>query len=435
MRLRRAPAFILALAGIALAAPSAHADGLSYVAGQVLTKFKGQPIERELNLPAKITVPEAVHVLRNNPAVAYANPNYIASAAGLWNPYDPGSPGLGQHGWRVDQWNFLAPTAPDLGGANVQGAWQNLRDAGHAGGKGVTVAVLDTGVAFRSLGSAYSRDPDLPPSDRFVSPKDYVDNDTAPLDQNGHGTHVASTIAESTNNHQGLTGIAYGVDLMPIRVLNRNEKGTAANIARGIRYAVDHGADVINLSLEFQPPIKQCSQIAGVCAAVKYANAHGVVMVAAAGNQSKPSVAFPAHSGAVIAVGASTYRSCLGSYSDYGTGLDLLAPGGGGDTTASTGNPSCNTSGPPYAIRQFSLQPKAASQGNYRKFEIVGLHGTSMAAAHVSGAAALLLAENPGLTPAEVADRLESCATLPGSSTYYGAGLLDVAAATSSSGC
>jgi serine protease len=299
----------------------------------------------------------------------------------------------------------------------------------------VTVAVLDTGVAYKSKGSNYSRDPDLPPSDRFVAPKDFVDNDTSPLDQNGHGTHVASTIVQSTDNHRGLTGIAYNVNVMPVRVLNRKEKGTAANIARGIRYAVDHGAQVINLSLEFQPPIKQCSQIAGVCNAVQFANTHGVVVVAAAGNQSRPSVAFPAHAGVVIAVGASTYRSCLGVYSDYGLGLDLLAPGGGADTGAATGNPGCSTSGKPYAIRQYSLQPQAASQGNYRKFGIVGLHGTSMASAHVSGAAALLLAESPSLTPAEVGDRLESCAILPGDPKYYGAGLLDAARATSADVC
>jgi serine protease len=434
MRLRRVQALLLALAGIALAAPSAHATELAYVPGQVLTKFKGQPMERTVNLPARVSVPKAVHLLRGNPAIAYANPNYVASAAALWNPYDPGSPGLGQHGWRIDQWNFLAPTSAP-GGASVQGAWQNLRDAGRAGGKGVTVAVLDTGVAYKGKGSGYARDPDLPPTDHFVAPKDFVDNDTSPLDQNGHGTHVASTIVQSTNNHKGLTGIAYNVNVMPVRVLNRNEKGTAANIARGIRYAVDHGANVINLSLEFQPPIKQCSQIVGVCNAVQYANSHGVVVVAAAGNQSRPSVAFPAHAGVVIAVGASTYRSCLGSYSDYGMGLDLLAPGGGGDTSAATGNPSCSTSGPPYAIRQYSLLPQAAAGGHYDKFGIVGLHGTSMAAAHVSGAAALLLAESPGLTPAEVGDRLESCATTPGDPKYYGAGLLDAARATSADAC
>jgi serine protease len=434
MRLRRAQALILALAGVALAAPLAHATELPYAPGQVLTKFKGQSVEHELKLPATVSVPEAVHLLRANPAVAYANPDYLATGAALWNPFDPGSPGLGQHGWRVDQWNFLAPSSQDLGGASVQGAWQNLRDLGSAGGKGVTVAVLDTGVAYKTKGK-YARDPDLPPGDRFVHPRDFVENDALPLDANGHGTHVASTIAQATNNNRGLTGVAYGVNLMPVQVLNRQEKGTAGNIARGIRYAVDHGADVINLSLEFQPPIKQCSQIAGVCAAVKYANNRGVVLVAAAGNHSKPSVAFPAHAGVVIAVGASTYRSCLASYSDYGAGLDMLAPGGGADTTADTGNPGCSTSGPPYAIRQFGLVPSAARQGNYRKFGIVGLHGTSMAAAHISAAAALLLAENPNLTPAQVADRLEGCAALPGDPTYYGAGLLDAAKATSSGGC
>ena len=434
MRLRLAQAIVVALAGIALAAPPAHAGALPYAPGEVLARFKGQPEEREVKLPAGVTVPAAVRYLRANPSVAYANPDYLATASDPWSPSDPGSsqPPV-PTGWQLDQWNFLAPTPVNRGGAGVQGAWQNLRSAGSAGGKGITVAVLDTGIAYRSQGTKFSRDPDLPPTNRFVHPKDFVAGDQLPLDENGHGTHVASTIAQATNNGKGLTGVAYGATVMPIRVLNRQETGTAANIARGIRYAVQNGADVINLSLEFAPAVTKCSQIPGVCEALQMAANHHLVVVAAAGNRQRPEPAYPARAAKVIAVGASTYRGCLAAYSDYGPRLDLVAPGGGSDTGANTQNPNCNPGGDPYLIRQYSLFPQAAAHGNFHKFGIVPLKGTSMAAAHVSGTAALLLAEK--LSSDQVAARLESCATPTGSSVYYGAGLLDAAKATSSAGC
>jgi serine protease len=429
-------AITLALASGALAAPLAHAAApvqRPYAPGEVLARYKGQPRERDVKLPAGVSVPQGVRYLRAKPKVAYANPDYLAHASDLWNPTDPGSVGT-LHGWMVDQWNFLAPTGPDLGGASVQGAWQNLRTAGRAGGKGITVAVLDTGVAYRSEGK-YGRDPDLPRANHFVSPKDFIGGDPLALDGEGHGTHVASTIAQATNNGKGLTGIAYGVNLMPIRVLNRHEVGTAGNIARGIRYAVQHGANVINLSLEFKPVVNKCSEIPGVCEAVKLATGHGVVVVAAAGNHHLPKVAFPARAGGAIAVGATTYRGCLAAYSDYGTGLDLVAPGGGADTTDATQNSNCNPGAPSYAIRQYSLDPQAAAQGNFHKFGIVGLHGTSMAAAHVSGTAALILGEHPTWSPAFVLARLDACASLTGDTVYYGAGLLNAAGATSLGGC
>jgi serine protease len=432
MRLRLAQTILVALAGTAVAAPLAHASDPPYVPGEVLTKLKGQPQEHEVKLPAGVTVPQAVRYLRANPRVAYANPNYLASASDLWTPNDPGTPRVPQ-GWRVDQWNFLPANAAAPGGASIQGAWQDARDVGVPGGHGATVAVLDTGVAYRNKGTKYARDPDLPSVTHFVSPKDFVDGDQLPLDENGHGTHVASTIAQATDNARGLTGIAYGSRVMPIRVLNRQELGNAANIASGIRYAVGHGADVINLSLEFKPLVQQCSQIPAVCAAVQFAANHGVVVVAAAGNRHQPTVALPARASGAIAVGGTTYRGCLADYSDYGPGLDLVAPGGGVDTALDTQNPRCDPAQPGYAIRQFSLNPQAAAQGNFRKFGIVPLKGTSMAAAEVSGTAALLLSE--GLRSSAVEGRLEGCATLAGNKKYYGAGLLDAAAASSTVGC
>ena len=141
-------------------------------------------------------------------------------------------------GWQQLQWNFLAGA-----GVNAPDAWQHLIDAGHPGGRGVIVAVLDTGVA-------YAEPQPLPPlaglprAADFVRGYDFVDDDRFPNDENGHGTHVASTIGESTHNGRGVTGLAYGARIMPVRVLDADGAGDSVDITAGIRYAVRHGADV-----------------------------------------------------------------------------------------------------------------------------------------------------------------------------------------------
>jgi serine protease len=241
---------------------------------------------------------------------------------------------------------------------------------------------------------------------------------------------VTSTIAQATNNGIGLTGLANGVKVMPVRVLDETEHGTAVTVARGIRYAIKHDADVINLSLEFASGIDACSQIRGVCRALHRAVSRGVTIVAAAGNRSRGSVAFPAAWRRAIAVGATTDSGCLASYSNFGIGVDLVAPGGGWDTPAPTGNLACGQSAG-QKVWQYSLQPAAAAAGNFRTFGLVGLTGTSMAAAHVSAAAALLRAR--GVAPAAIAARLRCTAAdlgAVGRDDVYGAGLLNAARAT-----
>jgi serine protease len=431
-RLGRVLLPIVVTAGL-IAAPAARAAGspgdartpAAYAPGQVLVHYRGAPGERALRLPAGVTVPDALARLRADPRVGYANPNYLVRAAARCpRPHNPshGGPDC----WRDDQWNFLSPSLVP-GGVDAEGAWRNLIASDRAGGRGITVAVIDTGVAYRQDGRRFRRDPDLPPVRRFVAPRDFVGGDRLPLDEDGHGTHVASIVAQATNNHKGLTGLAYGVKVMPVRVLNSEEKGTGEEVARGIRYAAKHGADVINLSLEFQPTVRKCRQIAGVCRAVKEAAAEGIVVVAAAGNRARARVAFPAAAPGVIAVGATTWRGCLARYSDYGAGLDLVAPGGGLDR-ANAGSTCDPTAGGP-TIRQFSLEAHAASAG-FRRFGILGMHGTSMSAAHVSAVAALLRAE--GVPPDQVETRLECTTTRPEGDdpTHYGAGLLDAASAT-----
>jgi serine protease len=431
---------LLALLGGLLVVQAAPASAAAppFARDEVLVHYRGDRGQQSVKVPAGQSVRATLSDLRADPAVAYVRPDYLVHAS-AFSPNDPGSDTRGS--WARDQWNFLAPPRVD-GGIALVSSWQRLIAKGHPGAKGVTVAVLDTGVAYRRKGHKYRRDPDLPGAKGVVHPKDFVDDDEVPLDPEGHGTHVASTIAQSTNNGLGLTGIAYHAKLMPIRVLNRHEKGRGSKVARGIRFATEHGADVINLSLDFDPDVQHCDQIVAVCHAIQHAIHEKVVVVAAAGNGNQAGVLYPAAAKGVIGVGASTYRGCAADYSSYGPGLDLLAPGGGQDKTIqATADPGCRPSAAGYEIRQYSLVPSAAEHGNYHRFGIVGMQGTSMAAAHVSGVVALVLASRAcgrDPTPKRIAHRLRETAIdrgLPGADEVYGSGLVDAGRATSERAC
>ena len=165
------------------------------------------------------------------------------------------------------QWNFLPGT-----GVNAPVAWDNVLRAGRPGGRGVVIAVLDTGVAYADRGR-YRRSPDLA-GPRFRRGYDFIDDDAYPNDANGHGTHVASTIAESINNGVGVTGLAYGARVMPVRVLNGAGEGNIAEIAAGIRFAARRGAQIINLSFEFGQTVT-AGDIPDLLAALRYARAQG----------------------------------------------------------------------------------------------------------------------------------------------------------------
>ncbi len=382
---------------------------------------------RVVGVPAGESVRAALGRLRRRAGVVYAEPDYVAHAAGTFYPDDRGAARV-DHGWERQQWNLLPGH-----GVDAPEAWSNLLDVGRAGGRGVTIAVLDTGVAYRNW-HQFHVSPDLRGT-RFVHPYDFVAHNRYPLDRVGHGTLVASIIAESTNNRIGLTGLAYGASIMPLRVLDAQSDGDASTIAEGIRYATDHGANIINLSLEFIPTqVHSAQQIPEVVSAVRYARRHGVMVVAASGNDDARRIAYPAAIPGVVAVGATTKDGCLASYSNSGHGLALVAPGGGEDALLPH-DPACHPERtlPPIYQLTISRAPDWSSFG-YPGHYI----GTSMSAPEVSATAALVIASHvigTHPTPTQVLRRLEQTATpLPlgarRPNATYGYGLLDAGAAT-----
>ena len=382
---------------------------------------------RTLEIADGETVEETLDELRRRDDVVYAVPDYEVRAA-AFIPNDPGRT-REAGGWRRLQWNFFGPA-----GVGAPDAWEYARAMGAPGGRGAVVAVVDSGVAYERRGR-FRRAPDLY-AGRFVKPYDFVENDRNPNDEESHGTHVAGTIAQKTNNRSGVTGLAYGVKIMPLRVLNAQGGGRASYIARAIRYAARNKADVINMSVEFDL-LQKASGIPEVIAAMRYARKKGVVMVAASGNDFTNRVTYPARDPRVIAVGATTDNLCKADYSNTGPQIDLVAPGGGDDASL-TDNPADRSACDPASRGREIYQQTFTT--SYQRFGLVGDEGTSFAAPHVSAAAALLIATkrlgaNP--TPLEVEQRLKETARdlgPEGNDSRYGAGLLNVAAALAPDG-
>jgi serine protease len=441
---RRLPTAAASLFAVLMLAPTpgnaavAVSKAHGFVPHQLIVKLAGANRPRTVALSPRLAVRQAAAALRADPAVEYAVPNYLATASALQEeptspvPNDPGPisgrPGA-PGGWVSKQWNFLPwegvatpllPVSP--GGIDAIGAWEHLEVAGHPGAEGVTVAVLDTGIAYRAQGKHFRRSPDFTAT-QFVKGYDFVDNDRLPLDENGHGTHVAGTIGEKTNNGIGLTGLAFRAKLMPVRVLDAHGRGRADQIAKGIRFAVANGADVINMSFNFG-----CGrEVPGVDEALRLAYHRGVITVASIGNLgSEACVAPPATSPHTIGVGGSTEGGCLGGYSLAGRDVDLIAPGGGPPA------PDCPSilTGSIYQVTlKGSSTRRFAEPGNYI--------GTSMSAAHVSGVTAMVLASGtvarkrkPGRVVA-ITQRLRRTARDLGQpETHQGAGLIDAGLAT-----
>ncbi|MBC8132799.1 MAG: peptidase S8 [Deltaproteobacteria bacterium] len=279
-------------------------------------------------------------------------------------------------------------------------------------GQGVVVAVIDTGV---------SRVPDLAQTS-FVPGYNFVNDNDDAADDHGHGTHVAGTIAQSTNNKLGVGGVAFKASIMPLKVLSARGSGSMASIAQAIRFAADHGAKVINMSLGGPMPV------GAIGSAVKYARGKGVTVVAAAGNDGRGKVSYPARYPGVIAVAATQFDEKTTFYSNWGPQVDVAAPGGNVRVDQ-------NGDGKPDGVLQNTIVP-----GNTSKTDYLWFMGTSMASPHVAGVAALIV--GAGVTkPDAVEEVLLDTARQPKTQSrtqadssgriddHYGAGLVDARAA------
>jgi subtilisin family serine protease len=272
-------------------------------------------------------------------------------------------------------------------------------DAAHpiSDGSGATVAVIDTGID--------ASHPDL--AGRILPGYDFVDNDSTPQDGNGHGTHVSGIVAADADNGIGVDSVAPGSSILPVRVLDDSGSGSDAAVAQGIDWATAHGADVINLSLGGSVPTPGLGLPDAMSEAVSRAVQHGVVVVAAAGNDALPFCENNSEQGKVLCVGAVDKRENRSFFSSFGQGLSLVAPGG--SDTPGTDEDILST----------------WSDGNYQQ-----LAGTSQATPHVSGVAALLV--SLGVRGQAAVQRILATATdlgPPGPDVQFGAGLVNAQAA------
>ncbi len=308
-------------------------------------------------------------------------PNYYMSAFSV--PNDP---------YYKYQWHL------DLIG--MKEAWD------YPAGAPVIVAVIDTGIAYEQFHDSFPVE-DLGGS-QFVKPYNFVAGNGHANDDHGHGTHVAGTIAQLTNNGVGVAGVAPRVKLMPLKVLNSSGYGTISDIAAAIRYAADNGASVINMSLGGPFPSFILHK------AIKYAHNKGVTIVCAAGNSGSSRMGYPANYPECLSVSAVRFDRKLTWYSSYGKGLTIAAPGG-------DMNVDQNGDGLMDGVLQNTLNPQDPSQQGYFLFQ-----GTSMAAPHVAAAAALLVSHGIG-DPDRVKQYLQETAdpVEGGSTERYGAGVLN----------
>ncbi len=329
------------------------------------------------------------------PEILFALPKSAAAVV----DYEP------QKGERVEvndpmfklQWHMEQIHAPE--------AWASQR------GDGVVVAVIDTGVAWKD-GNGVKMLPDLAQT-KFTKGESFISGLPDGLDDHAHGSHVAGTIAQSTNNGIGVTGVAFESTIMPLKVLSGDGRGSVPGIANAIRYAADNGAQVINMSLGGPLPSRVLAK------AIEYAHGKGVTTVCAAGNESRGRVGYPAANKHSVAVSATNYDRGLTFYSNFGSDIDVAAPGG--DTRNDK-----NGDGHPDGVLQNTIKIQKPLENDYLWFQ-----GTSMASPHAAGVAALIVGE--GITnPDEVERIMKDTAVHPDGKKWdkkFGAGIIDAQAA------
>lgn len=340
-----------------------------------------------------LDVESAVARLRQMREVEYAEPNGVLRA--FFSPNDR---------FFMNQWHMKL--------IGAERTWDIQK-----GDPSVVVAVVDTGIAYEDFG-VFRKAPDWGDT-QFVTGFNSFNRDSHANDDNYHGTHVSSTIAEATNNGEGVTGLCFQCAIMPVKVLNRDGVGSFFGVAEGVDYAVNftqggrRPVKVINLSLGGDVESQTLRS------AIDRAVAAGITVVAAAGNDGRSSLSFPASMANVISVGAVDGRKRRTSYSNYGSGLDVVAPGGDIDRDD-------DRDGFPDGVLQQMLDPRASAQGRYNVFGYFFVDGTSQATPHVAALAALLIRQ--GITePAAVQKAIESTAEdlgAPGRDDEYGHGLI-----------
>ena len=381
--------------------------------------------------------PEAVAAeLRARADVEYAQPRYLNHT--MYRPNDP---------LYANQWNFPA--------IDMERAW----DIQPGASSDVIVAVLDTGVAFRTATFRYlsafpfrltaggpvypalgivdvpfAQAPEL--GNRFVAPRDFIWNDTDPVDLDGHGTHVSGTVGQLTNNGVGVAGMAFNVRIMPVKVIsgewdfifNSPNDGTDDIVAQGIRYAADNGAQVINMSLGRE----QGGPAPAVDSAIRYAVSRGAFVAIASGNTreqgNQPNIlgnVSPSLAGAVT-VGAVGRSLDVAYYSTTSAAVELSAPGGdfrqAGGATGGILQQTLDLD----LLATYERPPSQFGPPRADSFAYYYFQGTSMATPHVSGFASLLIQQ--GITsPAAIEDAMKRWATDKGTAgrdDQYGVGLI-----------
>jgi serine protease len=412
---------------------------LPYEPGSIVVKYKNDPDAFDVvAIPANADPEAMAAAMQSRPDVEFAQPRYRNYA--MSRPNDTLYP---------NQWNFPA--------IDMERAW----DIQPGATSDIIVAVLDSGMAFRSITIAYNdvgpfeldgrRYPALGDvivpfaaapelgtsgSSRFVAPRDFIWNDDLPVDLDGHGTHVAGTIGQLTNNNNGTAGMAYNVRLMPVKIIQGTWDeifdspflGTDDVVARGIRYAADNGAKVLNLSIGRT----QGGPAPVVADALRYAVSRGAFVAIAsgntrdAGNQANRLALLAPDIDGVVAVGAVGRTLDLAYYSTTGPYVELSAPGGDLLRSGQTGGILQQTldldliETYDQSLSQFG--PPRADAFAYYYFQ-----GTSMATPHVSGFAALLMQQ--GLTnPAAIEAAMKQFATdkgAAGKDDQYGFGLIN----------